>query len=65
MAARRGGHAAVIYSMLRPRSEEIKKQSSLQVPPQAGLGHSPLTTLWWFTMFPSVKRQIVQQPALL
>lgn len=57
--------AAVIYSMLRPRPEQIKKQRSLQVPPQAGLGHSPLTTLWWFPMFPSVKRQIVQQPALL
>lgn len=44
---------------------QITRKNGLQVPPQAGLCHSPLTTLWWLPMFPSVKRQIVQQTALL
>lgn len=44
---------------------QIRRWNGLQVPPQAGLCHSPLTTLWWLPMFLPVKRQIVQQTALL
>lgn len=48
-----------------PCPGQIRRWNGLQVPPQAGLCHSPLTTLWWLPMFPPVKRQIVQQTALL
>lgn len=55
-------HAAAPSSL---RSGQITRRNGLQVPPQARLCHSPLTTLWWLPMFPPVKRQIVQQTALL
>lgn len=48
-----------------PRPGQITRSDGLQVPPQAGRCHSPLTTLWWLPMFPPVKRQIVRQTALL
>lgn len=48
-----------------PCPGQIRRWNGLQVPPQAGLCHSPLTTLWWLPMFLPVKRQIVQQTALL
>lgn len=48
-----------------PCPGQIRRWNGLQVPPQAGRCHSPLTTLWWLPMFLPVKRQIVQQTALL
>lgn len=48
-----------------PRLGQIRRWNGLQAPPQAGRCHSPLTTLWWLPMFLPVKRQIVQQTALL
>lgn len=58
MAAR-----AAAPSSLRPG--QIRRWNGPQAGPQAGLCHSPLTTLWWLPMFLPVKRQIVQQIALL
>lgn len=48
-----------------PCPGQIGRRTGPQVPPQAGLCHSPMTTLWWLPMFLPVKRQIVQQTALL
>lgn len=48
-----------------PCPGQMRRRTGPQVPPQAGLCHSPLTTLWWLPMFLPVKRQIVQQTALL
>lgn len=61
----RGQMAARTASPSSPRPGQIMRKNGLQVPPQAGPCHSPLTTLWWLPMFPPVKRQIVQQTALL
>lgn len=62
---RRGQMAARAAAPSSLHPEQIARQNGLQVPPQARLCHSTLTTLWWLPMFPSVKRQIVQQTALL
>lgn len=51
--------------LLPPPPGQITRRNGLQVPPQARLCRSTLTTLWWLPMFSPVKRQIVQQTALL
>lgn len=61
----RGQMAARAAAPSSPHPGQIMRKNGLQVPPQARLCHSPLTTLWWLPMFPPVKRQIVQQTALL
>lgn len=57
-----GGPAAAPSS---PCPGQIRRWNGPQAPPQAGLCHSPLTTLWWLPMFFPVKPQIVHQTALL